>query len=199
MPSCSTLPPKTCAKAGDSMSVASMSSSAATSRECATNRGADTGVGATREYSAPCTCRRDVPLWDRREDRARMRCRSAACASAQGSCESERPRAGSFLRVAMPSTARPNQPKFFAAKSQFDQAGRGTSRRTWDARCGSRCSRRAPRRRSSAAPCRRWSAGVAALLVLTMSTEPSAFFTSQVQPEPKLPTALLVKASLKAS
>jgi hypothetical protein len=32
-----------------------------------------------------------------------------------------------------------------------------------------------------------------------MSTEPSAFFTSQVQPEPKLPTALFVKASLKAA
>src|SRR3990167_694760 len=41
--------------------------------------------------------------------------------------------------------------------------------------------------------------GVGGLLVLTMSTEPSAFFTSQVQPEPKLPTALLVKASLKAA
>jgi hypothetical protein len=41
--------------------------------------------------------------------------------------------------------------------------------------------------------------GVAALLVLTMSTDPSAFLTSQVQPEPKLPTADLVKASLKAS
>src|SRR5512135_3000614 len=41
--------------------------------------------------------------------------------------------------------------------------------------------------------------GVAALLVLTMSTLPAAFFTSQVQPEPKLPTALLTKASLKAS
>src|SRR3989338_2268501 len=40
---------------------------------------------------------------------------------------------------------------------------------------------------------------VPALEVLTMSTLPSAFFTSQVQPEPKLPTALLAKASLKAS
>ncbi|MNN88748.1 hypothetical protein D3C81_2064730 [compost metagenome] len=41
--------------------------------------------------------------------------------------------------------------------------------------------------------------GVAALLVLTMSTEPSAFLTSQVQPEPKLPAADLLNASLKAS
>src|SRR5512137_1347780 len=32
-----------------------------------------------------------------------------------------------------------------------------------------------------------------------MSTVPSGFFTSQVQPEPKLPTALLVNASLKAA
>src|SRR5690606_28322495 len=41
--------------------------------------------------------------------------------------------------------------------------------------------------------------GVPALLVFTMSTEPSLFFTSHVQPEPKLPTALLLKASRKAS
>jgi hypothetical protein len=41
--------------------------------------------------------------------------------------------------------------------------------------------------------------GVPAAPVLTMSTLPSAFFTSQVQPEPKLPTALLTKASLKAA
>src|SRR5690348_10444194 len=32
-----------------------------------------------------------------------------------------------------------------------------------------------------------------------MSSEPSAFFTSQVQPEPKLPTAAFVNASLNAS
>jgi hypothetical protein len=32
-----------------------------------------------------------------------------------------------------------------------------------------------------------------------MSTVPSAFFTNQVQPEPKLPTALLTKASRKAA
>jgi len=32
----------------------------------------------------------------------------------------------------------------------------GRSRRTWAAGCGSRCSRRAPRRRCTAAPCRRW-------------------------------------------
>jgi hypothetical protein len=41
--------------------------------------------------------------------------------------------------------------------------------------------------------------GVPAAPVLTMSTLPSAFLTSQVQPEPKLPTALLTKASLKAA
>src|SRR5512147_2327643 len=41
--------------------------------------------------------------------------------------------------------------------------------------------------------------GVPALLVLTRSTVPSGFFTSQVQPEPKLPTALLANASLKAA
>jgi len=41
--------------------------------------------------------------------------------------------------------------------------------------------------------------GVAALLVLTISRLPSAFLTSQVQPEPKLPAADLLKASLKAS
>jgi hypothetical protein len=35
--------------------------------------------------------------------------------------------------------------------------------------------------------------------MLTMSTEPSAFLTSQVQPEPKLPTAEVWKAVLKAS
>src|SRR5690606_27502261 len=41
--------------------------------------------------------------------------------------------------------------------------------------------------------------GVPALLVLTMSTEPSGFFTSQVQPEPKLPTAALLNSSLNFS
>ena len=41
--------------------------------------------------------------------------------------------------------------------------------------------------------------GVPALLVLTISSVPSSFSTSQVQPEPKLPTALFVKASAKAS
>jgi len=35
--------------------------------------------------------------------------------------------------------------------------------------------------------------------MLTMSTPPSAFFTSQVQPEPKLPTALAWKAFLNSS
>ena len=35
--------------------------------------------------------------------------------------------------------------------------------------------------------------------MLTMSTEPSAFLTSQVQPEPKLPTAEAWKAFLKSS
>ena len=35
--------------------------------------------------------------------------------------------------------------------------------------------------------------------MFTMSTEPSAFFTSQVQPEPKLPTADAWKAFLKSS
>ncbi len=38
--------------------------------------------------------------------------------------------------------------------------------------------------------------GVAAFEVLTMSTVPSGFFTSQVQPEPKLPAPDLLKASL---
>ena len=33
----------------------------------------------------------------------------------------------------------------------------GTSRQTWDACCGSRCSRRVPTRPPSAGPCRRWS------------------------------------------
>src|SRR5688500_3288322 len=41
--------------------------------------------------------------------------------------------------------------------------------------------------------------GVPALLVLTTSTLPSPFFTSQVQPAPTLPTAPLLNASLKAS
>ena len=41
--------------------------------------------------------------------------------------------------------------------------------------------------------------GVSALLVLTISTPPAAFFTSQVQPEPKLPTALAVNFSLNAA
>src|SRR3546814_14404836 len=41
--------------------------------------------------------------------------------------------------------------------------------------------------------------GVAALLVLTISSEPSVFFTSQVQPEPKLPAADLLNASLNAA
>src|SRR5574343_1868491 len=41
--------------------------------------------------------------------------------------------------------------------------------------------------------------GVPAAPMLTMSTVPSAFLTSQVQPEPKLPTAEVRKAVLKAS
>jgi hypothetical protein len=41
--------------------------------------------------------------------------------------------------------------------------------------------------------------GVPAAPVLTMSTVPSAFLTSHVQPEPKLPTADLTKASLKVA
>ena len=41
--------------------------------------------------------------------------------------------------------------------------------------------------------------GVPAAPMLTMSTEPSAFFTSQVQPEPKLPTAEVWKAFLNSS
>src|SRR5690606_34189110 len=41
--------------------------------------------------------------------------------------------------------------------------------------------------------------GVPALLVLTMSTEPSGFFTSQVQPEPKLPTAAVWNCFLNSS
>ena len=41
--------------------------------------------------------------------------------------------------------------------------------------------------------------GVPAAPVLTISTEPSGFFTNHVQPEPKLPTALLTKASLNAA
>ena len=40
--------------------------------------------------------------------------------------------------------------------------------------------------------------GVAALLVLTMSRLPSDFFTNQVQLEPKLFTALSLKAVLNA-
>src|SRR5574343_2046259 len=41
--------------------------------------------------------------------------------------------------------------------------------------------------------------GVPAAPMLTMSTEPSSFFTSQVQPEPKLPTAEVWKAFLNSS
>jgi hypothetical protein len=41
--------------------------------------------------------------------------------------------------------------------------------------------------------------GVPAAPMLTMSTEPSAFLTSQVQPEPKLPTAEAWKASLNSA
>ena len=41
--------------------------------------------------------------------------------------------------------------------------------------------------------------GVPAPVVLTMSSVPSAFLTSQVQPDPKLPTALFVNASLNAA
>ncbi len=41
--------------------------------------------------------------------------------------------------------------------------------------------------------------GVPAAPMLTMSTEPSAFLTSQVQAEPKLPTAEAWKAFLKSS
>src|SRR4051794_31979422 len=57
MPSRSTLPPNTWAKASVAIVEASISRSAATSAEYATTRGAATGVGETREYSAPCTCR----------------------------------------------------------------------------------------------------------------------------------------------
>ena len=49
-------------KGGASVSTGSMSSIAATSREYAINRGAATGVGSTREYNAPCTCRRPGPV-----------------------------------------------------------------------------------------------------------------------------------------
>ena len=41
--------------------------------------------------------------------------------------------------------------------------------------------------------------GVAALLVFTIATEPSAFLTSQVQLEPKLLIAELVNSSLNFS
>ena len=41
--------------------------------------------------------------------------------------------------------------------------------------------------------------GLAALEVQTMSRVPSAFFTSQDQPEPKKETVLLEKSSMKAS
>jgi len=41
--------------------------------------------------------------------------------------------------------------------------------------------------------------GVAALLVFTIATLPSAFLTSQVQPDPKLLIAELVNCSLNAS
>jgi hypothetical protein len=41
--------------------------------------------------------------------------------------------------------------------------------------------------------------GLPALEVLTMSTPPSAVFTSQVQPEPKLVAADWLKASLNSS
>ena len=41
--------------------------------------------------------------------------------------------------------------------------------------------------------------GVPAPEVFTMSSEPSAFLTSQVQPEPKLPTAEVLNAFLNSS
>jgi hypothetical protein len=41
--------------------------------------------------------------------------------------------------------------------------------------------------------------GVPAAPMLTISTEPSAFLTSQVQPEPKLPTAEAWKALLNSA
>lgn len=41
--------------------------------------------------------------------------------------------------------------------------------------------------------------GVPALLVLTMSTEPSGLRTSQVHPEPKFPVALFANSALKVS
>src|ERR1700761_6745428 len=41
--------------------------------------------------------------------------------------------------------------------------------------------------------------GVAALLVDTRSSEPSAFFTSHAQPEPNVPIAVLANSSLNLS
>src|SRR5579862_15453 len=62
MPSTSALPAKTWANSGDATSASSMPSKAATSCEYAMSRGAATRVGWTREYKAPCTCRRRVPV-----------------------------------------------------------------------------------------------------------------------------------------
>src|SRR5690606_32963112 len=60
MPGSSALPPNTCANSGDARSSASKPSSAAISRECASSRGAATGVGATADQAAPCTWRRKL-------------------------------------------------------------------------------------------------------------------------------------------
>ena len=75
----------------------------------------------------------------------------------------------------------------------------GRSRQTWGARCGSRCSRHVPTRPRTAAACLAGGQRRPAAPMLTMSSEPSAFFTSQVQPEPKLPTAEVWKAFLNSS
>src|SRR5690554_508611 len=56
MPSTSALPPNTSANSGDSTSSVLRSSNSATSGDHASNRGAATGVGITRDQHAPSTC-----------------------------------------------------------------------------------------------------------------------------------------------
>ena len=57
MPGSKALPPNTRANSCEARSASLKPSSAAISRECASNRGASTGVGSTADHVAPCTWR----------------------------------------------------------------------------------------------------------------------------------------------
>ena len=59
------------------------------------------------------------------------------------------------------------------------------------ARCDSRCSRRAPTRRASGCTVLPAANGVSAFAVVSIASEPSAFLTSQAQPEPNWPSGCL--------